>query len=279
MDIETQTIENMTFQQRIGNFITNPRIQKFILGLIIFNAITMGLETFPAVEQRFGGVIGFIDDVILAIFTLELALKLIAFDVRFFKSGWNIFDFIVVGICYLPVGEVFSVLRSLRVLRVFRLVSGIPRLRVIVEAMLHSLPSLGWIIMFAVILLYVFGIIGHQLFGANNPELFGSLGASMYTMFEVMTVEGWNGTAREVGQTFEYFYLFFIPFLLVGSYTVLNMVVGVIVNSVESVQSEEQSAIEEEAREEAKKMNQLLLIEIRELKEQVRELQNCYINK
>ena len=271
--------ENIGVRKRIGNFITNERVQNIILGIIIFNAITMGLETFPSVQDRFGGVINFLDEVILIIFTIEILLKFIAFDVRFFKSGWNIFDLIVVAICYLPMGDVFTVLRSLRVLRVFRLVSGIPRLRIIVEAMLKSLPSMGWIVMFAAILLYVFGIIGHQLFGVNNPELFGSLGASVYTMFEVMTVEGWNGTAREVGKNFPYFQLFFIPFLIIGSYTMMNMVVGIIVNSVDSVEAEQRNADVEEAREEEREANQLMLAEIRELKEQIRELHDKYIIK
>ena len=223
---------------RAGNWIEAPRQQMFIVAAILFNSITLGLDTVPMLHERYGEMLNLIDHIIIGIFVVEIVLKILHTGGRFFSSGWNVFDFVIVGISLLPASGVFSVLRTLRVLRMLRLLNKMQQLRHIVEAMMRSLPSLGWIAVLLFILLYIFGIIGTTLFGADHPELFGNLAVTLYTLFELMTLEGWNSTAREVMETHPHAYLFFIPYLLLASYTLLNLVIGVIVSSMESMHME-----------------------------------------
>ncbi len=220
---------------RAGEWIEAPRQQTFIVAAILFNSLTLGMSTVPALHERYGEMLNVIDHLIIGIFVVEIVLKLLHTGRRFFTSGWNVFDFLIVGISLLPASGVFSVLRTLRVLRALRLLNKLRQLRLIVEAMMRSLPSLGWIAVLLSILFYVFGIIGTTLYGQDHPRLFGNLGITLYTLFELMTLEGWNATAREVMATHPHAYVFFIPFLLLASYTLLNLVIGVIVTSMEGL--------------------------------------------
>lgn len=221
--------------KRASEWVEAPRQQAFIIAAILLNSITLGLNTVPAVHLRFGDTLDLVDHVIIGVFVIEIILKLLYSGWRFFSNGWNIFDFLIVGIALLPASGVFSVLRTLRVLRVLRLLNKLRQLRLIVEAMMRSLPSLGWIAVLLSVLYFVFGIMGATLFGQDHPKLFGNLGITMYTLFELMTLEGWNSTAREVMETHPHAYLYFIPFLLLASYTLLNLVIGVIVTSMEGL--------------------------------------------
>jgi len=219
----------------VGNWIEAPRQQVFIVAAILFNSATLGLDTVPLIHELYGETLSLIDHIIIGIFVVEIAAKLLHTGRRFFTNPWNVFDFIIVGVSVLPASGVFSVLRTLRVVRMLRLINKMQQLRHIVEAMMRSLPSLGWIAVLLCILFYVFGIIGTAFFGADHPKLFGNLGVSLYTLFELMTLEGWNSTAREVMETHPHAYIFFIPYLLLASYTLLNLVIGVIVSSMEGL--------------------------------------------
>jgi voltage-gated sodium channel len=218
-----------------NEWIEAPRQQSFIVAAILLNSFTLGLSAVPALQDRYGEILNLIDHIIIGIFVVEIMLKLLHSGRNFFTNGWNVFDFIIVGISLLPTSGVFSVLRTLRILRALRLLNKLRQLRHIVEAMMRSLPSLGWIAVLLSILFYVFGIIGTTLYGANHPKLFGNLGITLFTLFELMTLEGWNSTAREVMTTHPHAYIFFIPFLLLASYTLLNLVIGVIVTSMEGL--------------------------------------------
>ncbi|MDR0622501.1 MAG: ion transporter [Deltaproteobacteria bacterium] len=220
--------------------IYRPGPERFIIGVIIFNSIILGVETSPTVVKHVGGLLTFLEVLCVAIFCVELSMKIACERLKFFTSAWNIFDFVIVAIALVPSTGKLSVLRSLRILRLNRLIARLPRLRIIVEAIIRSLPSIGWIAFLLVIFFYIFAVLTTTLFGADYPEWFGSLGASMYTLFQMLTLESWSmGIARPVMSTFPYAYLVFVPFILLSSFIVLNMFIGVIVNTIGEVMNEE----------------------------------------
>ncbi|MBQ7607418.1 MAG: ion transporter [Desulfovibrionaceae bacterium] len=215
------------------HWILSERAQRFIFVVIVVNTITLGLETFPTLVSSAGPLLALLDHVALAIFVVELLLKILALRLRFFTDAWNIFDFLVVAISFVPAVGWLSVLRAMRVLRVLRLVSGIPRLRIIVQSLLLSLPSIGWISLLMLVLFYTFAVIATKLFGPTFPEWFGSLGASFFTLFQVMTLESWAmGIARPVMDAFPYAYLFFIPYVLLSAFVVLNVFIAIVVGGM-----------------------------------------------
>ena len=180
----------------------------FIIYLIIFNSVTIGMETSPQLIERIGDWFERIDNVILYIFIFEITLKLIVYRFDFFKSGWNIFDFIIVAIAALPVGGPLAVLRTLRILRTLRLLKNVPKLRFIIEAIIHAVPSIGWIMVLLAIIFYIFAVLGTNFYGADFPEFFGSMGASMFTLFQIMTLESWSsGIARPMMEVLPYAYV------------------------------------------------------------------------
>lgn len=223
-------------KERIKNFIESNKVQNFIIGLIVFNSITIGFETSKEVMSSFGDTLLLIDKIILAIFVVEITLKLYANGFSFFKSGWNIFDFSIVAIALLPASGALAVLRSLRIFRSLRLIKNLPKLRFIVESLLHSLPSLGWIFVLLALMFYVFAVIGTKLFGAEYPEWFGNLGASMFSLFQIMTLEGWAEISREIMKVYPLANVYFIAFILLASYTTLNIFIAIVVNTMGEVQ-------------------------------------------
>ncbi|MFO7276263.1 MAG: ion transporter [Pseudomonadota bacterium] len=220
-------------RQRIADFIESPRIQRLIITLILLNALLLGLETFPSVMARAGAWLDHADQVLLTVFVLELLLKLVGQGWRFFRNGWNVFDAIVVGIALLPSSGAFSVLRALRVLRVLRLVSAVPRMRFVVESLVRSLPGLGSIGCLLLLFFYVYAVMATKLYGERFPEWFGDLWSSMFSLFQIMTLEGWAEIAREVMAVSPWAWLFFLVFILIGTFTVLNLFIAVIVNAMQ----------------------------------------------
>jgi voltage-gated sodium channel len=217
--------------------------------VIIFNSIILGLETSPWVRERFGTALAVLEVICLTIFCVELLMKIICERLSFFKSAWNIFDFLIVSISLVPGTGKLSVLRSLRILRSIRLIVRLPRLRVIVEAIIRSLPSIGWITFLLFIFFYIFAVLTTTLFGESYPEWFGNIGASMYTLFQMLTLESWSmGIARPVMTTFPYAYLVFIPFILISSFIVLNVFIGVIVNTIGEVMVENRTEESEDTK-------------------------------
>lgn len=231
-----QTIQNSSTFVRCCSFIFTPKAQHFILGIIILNAIILGLETSTSIMATVGGFLLALDTICLWIFIIEIGMKLVCVRLRFFKSAWNVFDFIIVAIALVPSSGPLSILRALRILRVLRLITNLPRLRIIVEAILQSLPGIGWISGLLVLVFYIFGVLCTTLFGAAFPEWFGSLGESFYTLFQILTLESWSmGIVRPVMEKFPYAYAIFIPFILLTAFIVLNVFIGIIVNSLSEV--------------------------------------------
>jgi len=224
---------------RICALIERPGAQNFILGVIFFNALILGLETSPWFMERVGGLLLFLDAVCLIIFVVEILMKLTLHRFAFFRSGWNVFDFLVVAIALVPASGPLAILRALRILRVLRLITNLPQLRAIVESVLRSLPGIGWICGLLLMIFYIFSVLATTLFGPAFPKWFGSIGASMYTLFQMLTLDSWSsGIVRPVMESFPYAYLLFIPFVLITSFIVLNVFIGIIVSSMSEVTAE-----------------------------------------
>ena len=208
--------------------------------VIVVNAIVLGLETWPAAMASFGDALWLIDRVCLAIFVAELAIKLVVYHRRFFADGWNIFDFVVVGVALVPAGEGLSVLRALRILRVLRLLSVMPRLRQVVQGLFAAIPAMGSVIVLLTLVFYVSAVMATKLFGAAFPDWFGSVGESLYSLFQIMTLESWSmGIVRPVMTQFPYAWAFFVPFILVTSFIVLNLFIAIIVNAMQHAADEQ----------------------------------------
>ncbi len=224
-------------QNQIIKWVETDLFQRFIIAVIVLNAITLGLETEPVRLATWQPSLKILDTIFLSIFTVELLLKLYAYRTRFFKNGWNNFDFIIVAISYLPFIEGLSVLRSLRILRVLRLVSVVPQFRKVTQAFFDSLSGLAVIGTILFLLFYVGAVMTTKLFGASFPEWFGSIGKSLYSLFQIMTLESWSmGIVRPVMEVYPQAWLFFVPFILVTTFAALNLLIGVIVNSMQSLQ-------------------------------------------
>lgn len=224
------------------NIILSPKVQNFIILIILINAVTLGLETSSYIRENYGNLLRFFDIFALTVYTIELLLKMLALRFRFFKSGWNIFDFIIVAMAYIPATGPLTILRAFRVLRVLRLVSSIPRLRVIIRSLVVSLPSIGWISFLLLIMFYIFSVLATNLFGPTFPEWFGTIGESYYTLFQLVTLESWSmGIVRPIMDVFPWAWLFFVPFILLTSFVILNVFIAIVVGSMDDIKSEEQA--------------------------------------
>jgi voltage-gated sodium channel len=224
-------------------------VQTVILWLIVVNAVTLGLETSPTAMAAAGPVLIAIDRTILAVFVVEIALRIAAHGWRFFRDPWSIFDFIVVAIALVPAAGQFSVLRALRILRVLRLISAVPRMRRVVTALLSAIPGLGAIIALLSLIFYVSAVIATKLFGASFPDWFGTIGESLYSLFQIMTLESWSmGIVRPVLEVYSLAWLFFVPFILITTFTTLNLFIAVIVNAMQAEHDREAEAAEAEAK-------------------------------
>ena len=232
-----------SLRARLRTFLELPLVQRSLLALILINAVTLGLETMPAVMAVAGKALLLLDHAILAVFVVEIVLRLFVHRLSFFKDAWSVFDFIVVGIALLPASGPFSVLRALRVLRVLRVLTFVPSMKKIVGALMQSLNGMLSIAMVLGLVYYVAAVMATKLFGDAFPDWFGNLGLSLYTLFQVMTLESWSmGIARPVMEQFPYAWAFFVPFLLIATFTMLILFIAVIVNAVQSMHDEEHKA-------------------------------------
>lgn len=226
----------MTLRERFAEVLESTKFNNLILGVILFNAVLMGMETSETIMSNAGGLVHVLDKICLVIFVVELLAKLWTYGLRFFRSGWNVFDMIIIGIALLPDSQGLSVLRGLRVLRVLRVVSIAPSLRRVVEGLLKALPGMASVFLLMGILFYIAAVMATQLYGEEFPDRFGDLAGSALTLFQVMTMEGWaDGVVRPVMEIHPYAWLFFIPFIFATSFAVMNLLVGLIVNSMQEV--------------------------------------------
>lgn len=224
-----------------------PLFQHFITAVILVNAVTLGLETSKVAMEAAGPLLVALDRIALAIFVVELSLKLAAWRLRFFRDGWNLFDLAVVAIALVPAAGPLSVLRALRILRVLRLLSVVPSMRKVVTALFGALPGMGSIIAVLLLVFYVGAVLSTKLFGDAFPDWFGTIGGSMYSLFQIMTLESWSmGIVRPVMDAYPYAWAFFVPFIILTSFMVLNLFIAIIVNSMQAMHEEEHNRAQDE---------------------------------
>nr|WP_167144390.1 ion transporter [Pseudomonas sp. OTU750018] len=252
---------------RLGALMESTAITRLVTALIILNAAILGIQTYPSLMAEWGELLLTLDQLILAVFILELALRFVARGLALLRDPWAVFDCLVVGVALVPSSGPFAVLRALRVLRVLRLISINPNMRRVVEALLSSLPGMSSIAMLLGLVFYVAAVMATQLFGAAFPEWFGSLGASLYTLFQVMTLESWSmGIVRPVMEQFPLAWMYFLPFILIATFMMLNLFIAVVVNAMQTTHEQEAKLAPPSPTE------QLLLDELRALRTEVAEL-------
>jgi len=255
------------WQQKVEDFVDNVIVQYAIVVLIVLNAALLGLETNAEIMQAYGAELVFIDHTILGIFILELVLLIIARGMDFFKDPWSVFDFIVIAIALVPATESLSVLRALRVLRVLRLINKFDSMRKVVGGLLSCLPSLASVVSLILIIFYVSAVIATNLFGQEFPELFGGMGNTAFTLFQVMTLESWSdGIARPVMEKFPHAWIFFIFFILIATFVIVNLFIAVIVDSLTSGSSGEDNQATREKFDHLQTEMQAMRQELKELK-------------
>jgi voltage-gated sodium channel len=244
----------------LREFLEHHKVQKFIIGIILFNAVTIGFETDKALMNKYAEVFNTFDDIVLGIFIIEIVLKLYAYGLRFFLNPWNVFDFLIVTIAALPSAGVFSVFRTLRILRTLRLLKNVPKLRIIIESLVRAIPSIGWIFLLVAIFYYIFAVIGVNVYGEMFPQWFGSMGESTFTLFQIMTLESWSsGIARPIIEEMPYAWVFFVPFILIATYVTLNIFIAIVVNTMNELNIAE-NEVRERAILERKEQERLLLL-------------------
>lgn len=254
--------------------VTSSKIFKNTIVLIILiNSIVLGLITSEAIYAKFGELLEFILSACVVIFTVEITLRIIAKGWRFFLNGWNIFDFLLITMALMPETGAAITFRVFRVLRALRMVSSMKKLRHIVSAILVSAPHVFWAAVLEIIIFYIFGIMGQNLFHEAFPQWFGTLGETVYTLFQVTTLESWSmGIARPVMKVYPWAWMYFVPFVMISSYIVLNVVVGVVVNATSDISEDDNISMKDKIK--AKKVTNTELSEqINELKEHILRLE------
>lgn len=235
------------WRSRLAARLELPWVQHALIGLILVNAVILGMETSPTLMAAWGPWLIAADKAILAIFVVEIALRLAAHRLAYFRDPWNVFDFSVVAIALLPASGPLAVLRALRVLRVLRLITLVPSMKRVVGGLLSALPGLGSVAAIIGLIFYVSAVIATKLFGAAFPQWFGTLGDSAFTLFQVMTLESWAmGIVRPVMEVFPQAWIFFLVFILASTFTLLNLFIAVIVNAIHREQGDERPSVEGE---------------------------------
>jgi len=253
--------------------VNSPRFTNFILGVILFNAVILGMQTAKQTLASWQDVLFVLDKACLAIFVIELVIRLYAWRGRFFKDPWSLFDLTVVVIALVPASGPLAVLRALRVLRVLRVLTIVPSMRRVVSALLGALPGLGAISMLLLLIYYVFAVIATDIFGDQFPQWFGSIGLSLYTLFQVMTLESWSmGISRPVMETFPYAWLFFVPFILVATFTILNLFIAIIVNAMQTFAEQDHAAERQAEADEADRREAQLQSQLTAIREELQQL-------
>ena len=248
---QTGNIENRSgWRPKIARFAESRPVQRVVMTLIVVNAVTLGLETSASAKAAMGDLLHILDTAVLAVFVCEIVAKLTGRGFGFFRDGWNVFDFAVVSIALVPSAGPFTVLRALRVLRVLRLLSVIPQMRRVIESLLRAVPGIGSIIAILILVYYVFAVVATNLFGERFDEWFGTIGRSMFSLFQIMTLESWSmGIVRPVMTVYPYAWAFFVPFILIATFTMLNLFIAIIVSAMQEQTAheheEEMEAIEE----------------------------------
>ncbi len=230
----------MTSLNFIKNTVESRWFQNFIITIILINGAVLGIQTIEGLTPSSMLILDMVDKICLTIFVIELSMKLVIYRTSFFRRGWNIFDLIIVGISLIPASGQLSILRALRILRLLRLITTVDSIRRVVSGMLIAIPGVGSVGALLLIFFYIGAVISTTLFGDQFPQWFGNLGRSMYSLFQIMTLESWSmGIVRPVMEEFPYAWIFFIPFIMVTTFMVLNLFIGIIVDAIATVKEQD----------------------------------------
>ncbi|KMK76062.1 ion transporter [Alkalihalobacillus pseudalcaliphilus] len=266
-----------TIVQLSKKIVEHRYFTRIIITLILLNAILVGLETYPSLRSEYGTLFHSLDVLLLWIFTIEIITRFLATTPKkdFFKGGWNWFDTVIVLSSHVFVGGHFiTVLRILRVLRVLRAISVIPSLRRLVDALMLTIPALGNIMILMSIIFYIFAVLGTMLFNQVAPEYFENLQRSMLTLFQIVTLDSWgSGVMRPIMESLPWAWIYFIAFVLVGTFIIFNLFIGVIVNNVEKANEADLADEVKEKEFQSQKQMKLLHAELREIKGYLKELE------
>ncbi|MBL1274507.1 MAG: ion transporter [Ectothiorhodospiraceae bacterium] len=256
------------FAQSIVN---NPVFEYTIIGLILFNAIILGLETSPDFVANYNGWLHLANNLVLGVFIIEAALKIIAVAPRFrlyFGDGWNLFDFSIVVLSLLPsTGEYAMIARLARLLRVARLMSTIPELRLIISTLVRSIPSMGHVLMLMSIIFYIYAVAGYHLFHEHDPTHWRNLGMSLLTLFRIVTLEDWTDVMYAAMEMHYLSWIYFISFVVLGTFVVINLFIAVVLNNLEEAKQEQLDALRAPASKDE------ILRELRQTQEALQRLQ------
>ena len=275
-----EPVTQMPLRQRLLDFIEHAKVQQFIISLIIINAILLGLETSSNVMAMAGSAIRFADQIILLVFVVEIIARLYVYKADFWRDPWSVFDFTVVAIALVPASGALAVLRALRVLRVLRLLTMVPSMRRVIGALLSAIPGLGSIALVLLIFYYVFAVIATNLFASAYPDWFGSIGASLYTLFQIMTLESWSmGIVRPLMETHPYAWAFFIPFILIATFTMLNLFIAIIVNAMQTYSEAEKQETVEVIHQTQEHIEAELHLEVKALRVELAEIKQLLVNQ
>ena len=258
----------MQLHNLLKNFIESRFINIFITLVILINAITLGLETSEELVSKIGNMLIYVDKIALSIFVIELLIKLFVYRLSFFKSGWNVFDFIIVTIALIPTSGPLSILRAFRIFRALRLLSMVPSMKKVIQAMFYAIPGIASVGTIIVLIFYISAVLVTNFFGNKFEDWFGSIGESMYSLFQIMTLESWSmGIVRPVMEEYPYAWAFFVPFILVTTFAVLNLFIGIIVDAMQHQTNEDENKNNQNSKLNLEKKILSIENEIKEIKE------------
>ena len=256
-------------KQTIHTLVESKKFQNFIMGLIILNGITMGFETSKSLALEYGSFFTLFNTFVVTVFTIEIILRISVYKTSFFKDPWSLFDFVIVAISLVPAGAGFGIFRVLRVLRLFRLITVVPQMRKIIVALISVIPGIGSIAALLTLFFYIFSIMSTQLFGEKFPEWFGTLGESFYTLFQIMTLESWSmGIVRPIMEVYPLAWVFFVPFIFLSTFIIVNLIIAIVVDAMNEMNTNEEEAIVQEIQSSDDTMQQ----EIQNLRNDIHEL-------
>ena len=258
----------MQLHNFLKSFIESRFINIFITLVILINAITLGLETSEELVSKIGNMLIYVDKIALSIFVIELLIKLFVYRLSFFKSGWNVFDFIIVTIALIPTSGPLSILRAFRIFRALRLLSMVPSMKKVIQAMFYAIPGIASVGTIIVLIFYISAVLVTNFFGNKFEDWFGSIGESMYSLFQIMTLESWSmGIVRPVMEEYPYAWAFFVPFILVTTFAVLNLFIGIIVDAMQHQTNEDENKSNQYSKLNLEKKILSIENEIKEIKE------------
>jgi len=271
---EFGTSRDLPSRMRLGlrRIIETKYFDRIITTLIAVNAMTLGLETSQSAMAAAGPLLDVLDSCILAVFVVEIFARIFVYGSRFWRDPWSLFDFTVVAIAVVPAAGEFSVLRALRIIRALRLISAFPSMRRVVTGLITAIPGMTSVTMLLLLIFYIFSVMATKLFGQGFEEWFGTIGASAFTLFQVMTLEGWSdGIVRPIMKEYEWAWAFFVPFILITSFAVLNLFIGIIVHAMQMEHGSTRKVVQD-SEEETESEVAVVLAELRELRQEVRSM-------